>query len=207
MQTFPMTSRSTLGSFLLLASVAVAACGGASAAQMPAGDASTMSTDAPQAEVTIVPDAVSSNASGDVAGDSDNSASGASDVVISGDLASRVSGPGTCGLDAFTGEDWSAAFDNTGGDFDYETDELWILSLDINQYPGAGTFAATKGSTVGKAEIRLSNGMLKSYESKPGGGSLTIDAGDRSGSIEATLNDSDSGATVTVKGSWACEPA
>lgn len=47
--------------------------------------------------------------------------------------------------------------------------------------------------------------MGNRYDSEPGSGELTIDTGDKSGSIDATLTDSATGETVAVKGSWTCE--
>lgn len=192
-----MTSRFRFASFLLLATVAVAACGGTAAVE-------PTSTSVPDsAASTPAPDVADSGTS--AAGDAANAAAGDSDVTIAGAIDGRVTGLGICGMDPFTGEDWSAAFDNMGAGFDFIEDDLWLLNLDVNQYPGAGAFAATKGSTVGKAEIRLTNGMGTSFDSEPGSGELVIDAGETSGSIDATLTDSASGETVTVKGTWSCE--
>jgi hypothetical protein len=192
-----MISRSRFASFLLLATIAVAACGGTAAVE-------PTSTSAPDSGASTPAPVVADSGTG-TSDDGAAAAAGASDITIAGAIEGRVTGLGICGLDPFTGEDWSAAFDNMGPGFDFIEDDLWLLNLDVNQYPGAGSFAATKGSTVGKAEIRMTDGMGKSFDSEPGSGELVIDAGEKSGSIDATLTDSASGETATVKGTWTCE--
>lgn len=192
-----MTSRFRFASFLLLATFAVAACGGTAAVE-------PTSTSVPDSAASTPAPASADSGTG-TSDDGADAAAGASDVTIAGAIEGRVTGLGICGMDPLTGEDWSAAFDNMGPGFDFIEDDLWQLNLDVNQYPGAGSFAATKGSTVGKAEIRMTNGMGRSYDSEPGSGELAIDAGDKSGSIDATLTDSATGESVTVKGTWTCE--
>jgi hypothetical protein len=192
-----MISRSRFASFLMLATVAVAACGGTAAVE-------PTSTSAPDS-VASAPAPVAADSGTGTSDNADAAAAGASDVAITGAIEGRVTGFGICGMDPFTGEHWSAAFDNMGPGFDFIEDDLWLLNLDVNQYPGAGTFAATKGSTVGKAEIRLTNGTGTSYDSEPGSGELAIEAGEKSGSIDAMLIDSATGETVAVKGTWSCE--
>jgi hypothetical protein len=52
--------------------------------------------------------------------------------------------------------------------------------------------------------VYLTNGAGTTYDALVGDGTVVVDAGARSGSIEATLTASD-GSTVEVDGPWTCE--
>ena len=61
------------------------------------------------------------------------------------------------------------------------------------------------GDNVGRASVKLSDGMLNSFDADGDSGTVTIDDSLTSGSIEVTLTNADTGETVNLSGTFGCE--
>ncbi len=189
--------------FLLTVAVALAACGGASAGT-PAE-----ASDTPAAASAPVGDAPATEAapSGDTApadapaGD----AYSASSIVVTGATELQMKKAGVCGMNPLFDSTFDAGFDNTAPGFEFFGDDLFVLEITIDGYDGAGTYETARDAH-GKAGLHLTNMMGTSFDAQSGD-TVTIDAGERSGSLDVTLIDDDSGDTVEVAGSFTCEPA
>ena len=198
-----MTALLRRSTAILLLAALVAACGGAAAAP-PADDASQPAASAAAADQGA--------AEADAAGQADAAqpetdagvdASGASNITISGAVETQIVGVGFCAANNIEPADRDFGFDNLSDDFDYEADTMWMLSIDVEDYAGAGAYETTDDAP-GKASIHLSDGAGTSYDAGPDAGAFTVEDGDEHGSIDVTLTNSDTGETVTVQGTFVC---
>ncbi|HET9344539.1 MAG TPA: hypothetical protein VFO05_02460, partial [Candidatus Limnocylindrales bacterium] len=128
---------------------------------------------------------------------------GASNITISGAIETQITGVGFCAANNIEPADRDFGFDNLSDDFDYEADTMWMLSIDVEDYAGAGAYETTDDAP-GKASIHLSDGMGISFDAGPDAGTFTVDDGDEWGSIDVTLTNGDTGETVTVQGTFVC---
>jgi opacity protein-like surface antigen len=190
---------------ILLLAAFVAACGGAAAAR-PAVDSGD---DAAQSGGNAP--ALDQGANADVTGpdgsaqpeDAGVDAIGASNITIGGAIETEIRGIGFCAPNNIEPADRDFGFDNLGDDFDYEADTMWMLSIDIEDYAGAGEYETTDDAP-GKASIHLSDGAGTAYDAGPDAGTFTVEDGDEWGSIDVTLTNSETGETVTVQGTFVC---
>ena len=184
--------------FLLTAAVlTIGACGGASAGSPDDAPAATQSNVA-GAPASDVP---ASEPTGDAAEDP----AGASDITVTGAVEVQMKKTGICGMNELLPGTFELAFDNTAKGFEFYGDDLWLLQITIRGYEGAKTFETAEDSS-GKAAFDLTD-MMGTHFVAQQGDTFTIDAGERSGSMDATLVNEDSGETVSVKGTFTCEPA
>lgn len=182
---------------LTVGALTLAACGGSAAARQAPDAATTGSSPAPVAAAASDPvDAEAPTANDDTAGESD--------LVVSGAVELQMKKTGNCGMDTLMSGHFDFGFDNTAGGFEFYGDDLWLLKGTIRGYEGPGTFETAEDSS-GKAGLELTDMMGRSFVS-PAGGTFTIDAGERSGSLEVTLVDDDAGESVIVSGTFTCEP-
>lgn len=188
----------TIPLFLLtVGALTLAACGGSAAAR-PASDAGTTGS-SPAPAAAAESDAVDAEAPA-----ANDDAAGSSDLVVTGAVELQMKKTGNCGMDTLMPGHFVFGFDNTADGFEFYGDDLWLLKGTIRGYEGPGTFETAEDSS-GKAGLELTDMMGRSFVS-PAGGTFTIDAGERSGSLEMTLVDDDAGETVTVSGTFTCEP-
>jgi hypothetical protein len=170
--------------------IVIAACGGSNAAQ-PTGAASSASGSNPGVTVDTTETPVASPATPD-------EAAGASAITLTGALETTITEPALCGLDNIMQEDFKVAADTDGDDF-------WMFRLAVNNFDRTGPGTYETGDNVGRASVKLSDGMLHSFEADGESGTVTIDDSLTSGSIEATLTNADTGETVTLSGTFSCE--
>jgi hypothetical protein len=170
--------------------IVIAACGGSNAAQ-PTGAASSASGSNPAVatEAAADPDATP-EAPGDAAA--------ASAITLSGAMETSITEPALCGLDNIMQEDFKVAADTDGEDF-------WMFRVAVNNFDRTGPGTYETGDNVGRASVKLSDGMLHSFEADGDSGTVTIDDSLTSGSIDATLTNDDTGETVTISGTFSCE--
>jgi hypothetical protein len=167
--------------------IVVAACGGSNAAP-PTGAASSAagSNPAPSAETATSPEATAATEAG------------ASAITLTGAMETSITEAALCGLDNIMGEDFKVAA-NT------DEDDFWMFRVIVNNFDRTGPGTYETGDNVGRATVKLSDGMLHSFDADGDSGTVTIDEGLTSGSIEATLTNEDTGETVTLSGTFGCE--
>ena len=188
---------------LLTVAIAVAACGGASAAAPGQG-----SDDVPAASAQPAAAAATEAAPAGDPASADRpvgDAYSASSIVVTGAEELQMKTLGVCGMNPLFDSTFDAGFDNTAPGFEFFGDDLFVLEITIDGYDGAGTYETARDSH-GKAGLHLTDMMGTSYDAQSGD-TVTIDAGERSGSLDATLVDDESGDTVEVTGAFTCEPA
>lgn len=121
----------------------------------------------------------------------------ASTISISGGATGRISEPGGCGEAASDDKSWEVTF---------ATDEPgWMLDATIEGTKEPGTYSAGfhKAGAVTVLLYQGSGGT--SYDSSAGTGTITVDEGSESGSIDVILTDPTNGKTAHVVGGWTCE--
>jgi hypothetical protein len=185
---------------LTIAALTLAACGGSAAAAKPASDSAPIA--APPAGAAAAEAAPAADDDAEAATDE---AGGASDLVVTGAVELQMKKTGNCGMNPLMPGHFDFGFDNSAEGFEfYGEDDLWLLHGTIRGYEGPDTFETAEDSS-GKAGLELTDMMGRSFVS-PAGGTFTIDAGEAGGSLDVTLVDEDAGETVTVSGTFSCEP-
>ena len=171
--------------------IVIAACGGSNAAPATGAASSvTGSNPAPAADsgtsAVSTPEATAA------------AAEGASAITITGAMETAISEAALCGLDNIMQEDFKVAANTADDDF-------WMFRVAVNNFDRTGPGTYETGDNVGRASVKLTDGMLNSFDADGDSGTVTIDDGLTSGSIEATLTNDDTGETVTLSGTFGCE--
>ena len=168
-------------------SIVIAACGSPGAAPATgAASSATGSNPAPSADVTASPDATAATVTG------------ASAITLTGAMDTSITEAALCGLDNIMQEDFKVAANTADEDF-------WMFRIAVNNFDRTGPGTYETGDNVGRASVKLSDGMLNSFDADGDSGTVTIDDSLTSGSIEATLTNEDTGETVTLSGTFGCE--
>jgi hypothetical protein len=120
-----------------------------------------------------------------------------STIEISGAATGTISQPGGCG---------KAVSDETSWEVSFQTDDGgWMLDATIEGTLKPGTYQ-TGFHTPGAVSVLLyQGGGGTSFDSATGSGSITVDGGGDSGSIDVTVTDRESGKTAKAVGGWTCE--
>jgi predicted dienelactone hydrolase len=183
--------RSRLFALALTASLAIviAACGGSNAAPAT-GAASSASGSNPAASAAV---AASPEAAVEAAAEP-----GASAITLTGAMETSITEAALCGLDNIMGEDFKVAANTADDDF-------WMFRVIVNNFDRTGPDTYETGDNVGRASVKLTDGMGHSFDGDGDSGTVTIDDSLTSGSIEATITNTDTGETVTLSGTFACE--
>jgi hypothetical protein len=170
--------------------IVIAACGGSSSSA-PSGTGNTSPAASPAAEADASP---ASGTTQDTAPD----AAGASAITVSGAMETAITEPALCGLDNIMQEDFKVAANTAADDF-------WMFRVIVNNFDRTGPDTYETGDNVGRASVKLTDGMGHSFDGDGDSGTVTIDDSLTSGSIEATITNTDTGETVTLSGTFACE--
>ena len=136
-----------------------------------------------------------SGASGSPAATSAGSSS--STIEVSGEAKGTISKPGGCGKAISDEASWEVTFQTDDGG--------WMLDATIEGTREPGTYQ-TGFHTPGAVSILLfQGGGGTSFDSATGSGSITVDDGGDSGSIDVTVTDRETGKTAKAVGGWTCE--
>jgi hypothetical protein len=166
--------------------IVIAACGGSNAAPSSGAASSATGTNpAPEAATAAPAQATAA-------------AAGASAITITGAMETSIIEPALCGLDNIMQEDFKVAANTADDDF-------WMFRVAVNNFDRTGPGTYETGDNVGRASVKLSDGMLNSFDADGDSGTVTIDDSLTFGSIEATLANSETGETITLSGSFSCE--
>ena len=118
-------------------------------------------------------------------------------IEISGAATGKISKPGGCG---------KAIRDDSGWEVTFATDKPgWMLDATIEGDEGAWHVSDRFPSGGRRDGPALSGGAAASYDSSAGTGSITVDEGANSGSIDATVTDATTGKTARAVGGWTWE--
>ena len=168
--------------------IAIAACGGANPAPATgAASSASGSNPAPSAAVASPEAAVAAVTE-----------AGASAITLTGAMETSITEPALCGLDNIMQEDFKVAANTADDDF-------WMFRVIVNNFDRTGPGTYETGDNVGRASVKLSDGMLNSFDADGDSGTVTIDDSLTSGSIEVTLTNADTGETVNLSGTFGCE--
>jgi len=126
---------------------------------------------------------------------SDGAATAATAIGISGAETVAFGEAGGCGKALGDDASWGGMFTSP--------DSAWLLDITIEGTFDAGTYA-TADHTEGLATVFMTDGAGTTFDALVGDGTVIVDEGARSGSIEATLTGAD-GTTVVASGPWTCE--
>lgn len=121
----------------------------------------------------------------------------ASTITISDGATGRISEPGGCGKAVSDDKSWEVTFatDKPG----------WMLDATIEGTREPGTYP-TGFHKAGAVTVLLYQGSGgTSYDSSAGTGTITVDEGSDSGSIDVTVTDATTGKTAHAVGGWTCE--
>ena len=124
-------------------------------------------------------------------------AGSSSAIEISGAATGKISKPGGCGKAISDDKSWEVTFatDKPG----------WMLDATIEGTLEPGTYP-TGFHTDGAATVLLYQGSGgTSFDSSTGSGTITVDDGGDSGSIDVTVADATTGKTAHAVGGWTCE--
>ena len=118
-------------------------------------------------------------------------------IAISGAASGEISAAGSCGPAISDDQSWNVIFQTDDGD--------WMLDATIEGTLEPGTYQ-TGFHTPGAVSILLyQGGGGTSFDSATGSGSITVDGGGDSGSIDVNVTDRESGKTAKAVGGWTCE--
>ena len=118
-------------------------------------------------------------------------------IEISGAATGTISEPGGCGPAISDDKSWNVIFQTDDGG--------WMLDATIEGTLEPGTYQ-TGFHTPGAVSILLyQGGGGTSFDSATGSGSITVDGGGDSGSIDVTVTDRETGKTAKAVGGWTCE--
>ena len=101
-------------------------------------------------------------------------------------MAVGVSGAQTVSFETTGGCGKALGDDASWGGMFTSPDSAWLLDITVE-----GTFDGGTYATADQATVFLTNGAGSTYDAMAGAGTVIVDAGARSGSIEATLTASD----------------
>lgn len=168
----------------------IAACSGSPAAPATGAASSsvTATNPAPSADVAATPEATTTAAI----------AAGASAITLTGAMETSITEAALCGLDNIMQEDFKVAANTNDDDF-------WMFRVIVNNFDRTGPGTYETGDNVGRASVKLTDGMLHSFDADGDSGTVAIDDSLTSGSIEATLLNEDTGETVALSGTFSCE--
>ena len=116
-------------------------------------------------------------------------------IGISGAQTVAFGETGGCGKALGDEASWGGSFTSP--------DSEWLLDITIEGTFDAGAYP-TADHAPGLATVFLTDGAGRTFDALVGDGTVVVDAGARSGSIEATLTGAD-GSTVMASGPWTCE--
>jgi hypothetical protein len=134
-------------------------------------------------------------ACGGAASPSTSGSPAATAIGVTGAQTAAFAETGGCGKALGDDQSWGGSFTSP--------DSSWLLDLTIEGTFDAGTYT-TADHTTGLATVFMTDGAGTTYDALVGDGTIAVDDGARSGSIDATLTAAD-GSTVVVAGPWQCE--
>jgi hypothetical protein len=124
-------------------------------------------------------------------------ASTASAITLSGGATGTISQPGGCG---------KASGDATSWEVTLETDKPgWMLDATIEGTLKPGTYQVGFHTDGAATVLLYKGGGGTSFDSSAGSGSVTVDGGSESGSLDVTVTDPKTGTTARAVGGWTCE--
>ena len=124
-------------------------------------------------------------------------ASTASAITLSGGATGTISQPGGCGKAINDEGSWEVTF---------QTDKPgWMLDATIEGTKEPGTYQVGFHADGAVTILLYEGGGGTSFDSSAGSGSVTVDGGSESGSLDVTVTDPTTGTTARAVGGWTCE--
>jgi hypothetical protein len=120
-----------------------------------------------------------------------------STIELSGGATGTISQPGGCGKAVSDEGSWEVTF---------QTDKPgWMLDATIEGTKQPGTYQVGFHTDGAVTVLLYEGGGGTSFDSSAGSGSITVDGGSESGSLDVTVTDPTTGTTARAVGGWTCE--
>jgi hypothetical protein len=136
------------------------------------------------------------NTSSNTSSSDNNNSSGNTSIKFTGDFQGALTGAGSCGVSM--GDYKAIWYQNIGSDF-------YSFQILVTHYNGPSQYTTGPGEgppTVGLTNQSNSKGFYSQYSSATG--TITVNSGETSGTLNVTLTSDDKSKTTTVSGAWTC---